>query len=301
MSFTQPQRAARSRALRARHALRLAGMRALFAVLDRSSPQTAARRAIDIWTTLPGNPGRRKDFRPCPGELGEVRTVRGARCVVETWGEGPVVYLVHGWGGWRGQLGAFVGPLRDAGYRVVAVDAPGHGDADPGFMGPGRGTATEMIEAFRGAVDAFGEPDGVVAHSLGTTVAMAALRDGIPARRLVLLSPNPAFAELLDTFSAMLWTGERVKQRLREQLEGITGRAIDDFDVVPAGTDGSMPDALVVHDRDDAETSHAVGAAVAATWPNARLLSTQGLGHYRLLGDAQVVRAAVRHVTGVDE
>lgn len=302
---TSPTRR-RLRRLRIRTAAlaRLLRLRASFLVLRALAPRAAERLALDAWCTLPPGARHRYDARPEPGQVVRLPAPRShGEIVAEVWGDpgDPVVYLVHGWGGWRGQLGAFVGPLRDAGYRVVAVDAPGHGDADPGFMGPGRGTATEMIEAFRGAVDAFGEPDGVVAHSLGTTVAMAALRDGIPARRLVLLSPNPAFAELLDTFSAMLWTGERVKQRLREQLEGITGRAIDDFDVVPAGTDGSMPDALVVHDRDDAETSHAVGAAVAATWPNARLLSTQGLGHYRLLGDAQVVRAAVRHVTGVDE
>ena len=222
--------------------------------------------------------------------------------VAEVWGTGladgaPVVYLVHGWGGWRGQLGAFVRPFVEAGYRVVAVDAPGHGDADAGFMGPHRGTVTEMIEAFEEAVREFGEPAGVVAHSLGTTVAMAALRDGIPADRLVLVAPNPAFAELLDRFASVLWLGDRAKRHLRGALEDITGRPIDDFDVIPAGADGGMPEALVVHDLADKETPHAVGAAVVEAWPNATLLTTSGLGHYRVLADDAVVRAAVDHVT----
>lgn len=290
--------------LRAAGVARLVWLRGSFLVLRTFAPRAAERLALDAWCTLPPGARHRYDARPEPGEIVRLPAPRShGEIVAEVWGDpgDPVVYLVHGWGGWRGQLGAFVGPLREAGYRVVAVDAPGHGDADPGFMGPGRGTATEMIETFHTAVRAFGEPDGVVAHSLGTTVAMAALRDGIRARRLVLLSPNPAFAELLDTFADLLRTGGRVKARLRAQLEGITGRAIDDFDVVPAGADGTMPDALVVHDERDAETSHAVGAAVAATWPNARLLSTQGLGHYRILGDAQVVRAAVGHLVGADD
>lgn len=280
----------------------LAWLRVTFLVLRVVAPRVADRRALDVWCTLPpGARHRRLDARPGPGEVVRLPAERtGGEVVAEVWGDAdaPVVHLVHGWGGWRGQLGAFVGPFVEAGYRVVAVDAPGHGDADAGFMGPHRGTVTEMIEAFEEAVRAFGEPAGVVAHSLGTTVAMAALRDGVPAGRLVLVSPNPPFAELLDRFASVLWLGARAKGHLRGALEEITGRPIDDYDVIPAGADGGMPDALVVHDLADAETPHAVGAAVADAWPNATLLSTRGLGHYRILADAEVVRAAVAHVAG---
>jgi len=277
----------------------LTWLRLTFVVLRVVAPRAADRRALDVWCTLPPGARRRLDARPGPGDVVRLPAERGGGDVVaEVWGDdgAPVVYLVHGWGGWRGQLGAFVGPFLEAGYRVVAVDAPGHGDADAGFMGPHRGTITEMIEAFEEAVRAFGSPAGVVAHSLGTTVAMAALRDGVAADRLVLLAPNPAFATLVDTFASVLRIGERAKGHLRTALEDITGRPIDDFDVVPAGADGTMPDALVVHDLADKETPHAVGAAVAATWPNATLLSTRGLGHYRILTDPEVVRAAVGHV-----
>ncbi len=280
----------------------LVWLRLTFVVLRVVAPRVADRRALDVWCTLPpGARHRRLDARPRPGDVVRLPAPRGGgEVVAEAWGDdgAPVVYLVHGWGGWRGQLGAFVDPFLAAGYRVVAIDAPGHGDADAGFMGPHRGTVTEMIEALEEAVRAFGRPAGVVAHSLGTTVAMAALRDGIPAGRLVLVAPNPAFAELLDRFAAVLWLGDRAKRHLRGALEDITGRPIDDFDVIPAGADGGMPDALVVHDRADRETPHAVGAAVAAAWPNATLLSTDGLGHYRVLADPGVVEAAVAHVVG---
>lgn len=281
----------------------LVWLRATFVVLRAVAPRVADRRALDVWCTLPpGARHRRLDARPRPGDVVRLPAHRGGgEVVAEVWGAGPadgapVVYLVHGWGGWRGQLGAFVDPFLAAGYRVVALDAPGHGDADAGFMGAHRGTVTEMIEALEEAVRTFGEPAGVVAHSLGTTVAMAALRDGVPADRLVLIAPNPAFAELLDRFAAVLWLGDRAKAHLRGELEEITGRPIDDFDVIPAGADGGMPDALVVHDLADRETPHAVGAAVVESWPNATLLTTDGLGHYRVLADPEVVRAAVAHV-----
>lgn len=53
----------------------------------------------------------------------------GRTVVVETWGEGEPVYLLHGWGGWRGQLGAFVAPIVEAGRRAVALDTPSHGES----------------------------------------------------------------------------------------------------------------------------------------------------------------------------
>ena len=64
--------------------------------------------------------------------------------------------------------------------------------------------------------------------------------------------------------------------------------------MAPRGTGG---DDLVVHDRADKETPYAVGAALAAAWPNARLVTTEGLGHQRILSDAEVTAAAVGHIS----
>jgi pimeloyl-ACP methyl ester carboxylesterase len=208
------------------------------------------------------------------------------------------VYLMHGWGGWRGHLGALVGPLVDAGYRVIAVDAPGHGDAEPGFMGPRRGAVTEMIEALEAAGREYGPASAVVGHSLGTMVAARTVRAGLTAERLVLISPNPPFAELLAHFATVLRLNPATTAHLRGALEGITDCSIDEFDLTTMGADGSMPDTLVLHDHDDAESPHAVGAAIAATWPNARLVSSSGLGHYRILRAQRTVTAAVAHITG---
>lgn len=50
------------------------------------------------------------------------------RCVVE--GKGPLVLMIHGWPeswySWRHQIG----PVRDAGYRVVVPDVRGYGGSD---------------------------------------------------------------------------------------------------------------------------------------------------------------------------
>src|SRR5690349_395790 len=53
----------------------------------------------------------------------------GGGLAATAWGEGPPVLLVHGWAGRGTQLGEFVAPLVAAQRRVVALDAPAHGDS----------------------------------------------------------------------------------------------------------------------------------------------------------------------------
>lgn len=285
-----------------RRAAALAGLlwlRGTFAVLQVVAPAAADRKALDVWCTLPPGAHRRHDHRPHPGDVRRLEVSGGRQITVEVWGAGPVVYLMHGWGGWRGQLGALVAPLVEAGHQVVAIDAPGHGDADHGMLGPRRGTVMEMIEALEVAGRELGPAAAVVGHSLGTTVVARAVRGGLRAERLVLLSPNPAFADLLGIFARTLGLNRRTTAHLQGALEDITRQSIDDFDLVPMGADGSMPDTLVIHDTGDREAPHAVGAALVAQWPNARLVTTTGLGHYRILRAPQTVAAAVGHITGV--
>src|SRR6185503_15435757 len=93
---------------------------------------------------------------------------------VQRWGKGPLVILVHGWNGRGSQLGGFVQPLVDAGFQVVAFDAPGHG-------GP-RGASSSLVrfaDAFDAVVDAtrpFFQPlAAVVAHSMGGAAVTYAL------------------------------------------------------------------------------------------------------------------------------
>lgn len=281
---------------RTRAGLTLAATRGQLRVLEALAPAAAERKAIDLWCTLPPG-GRTRDHRPGPGALAHLPAPRGGDVCVEVWGQGPTVYLVHGWGGWRGQLGAFVGPLVDAGYRVVAMDAPGHGDAAPGFMGPGRGTVMEMMEAFEVTGREYGPAAGVVAHSLGTTAAAHVVATSLPTQRLALVAPNYGFEEVVRRFAGVLRLGERTTSTLRRTLEDVAGRALADFDLGPLGVGGAMPDTLVVHDRRDKESPYEVGQAVAAAWPNARLVATSGLGHQRILADPAVVAAVVAHVT----
>jgi len=269
-----------------------------FGVLERVAPLLGARWAERLWFTVPPGGGRRDRLVPS-GRPFRVQ-VHGRTVAGETWGEGlgdrpgegpgdrPVVYLVHGWGGWRGQLDAFVAPLAEAGHRVVAFDALSHGDSDPGPSGPGRSNALELADALTAVAAAHGPAAAVVAHSLGATATAYAMRDGLAVGRAVFVSPMADPLPYTRTFAARLGFGERVRTRLARRIERRVGLPLSAFDVPAMARTMATPPLLLVHDRHDAETGWSDSQAIARAWPGARLVTTTGLGHRRILRDPAV-------------
>jgi pimeloyl-ACP methyl ester carboxylesterase len=258
-----------------------------FGVLERVAPAVGARWAERLWFTVPRAGGRRDRLAP-PGRPFRIQ-VDGRTVAGETWGEGPVVYLVHGWGGWRGQLDAFAAPLAEAGHRVVAFDALGHGDADPGPEGPGRSTVLELADSLAAVVAAYGPAAAVVAHSLGATATAYAMGCGLEVGRAVFVAPMADPLPYTRTFAGRLGFGERTRTRLVRRLERRVGLPLASFDVPAMAGTMATPPLLLVHDRQDGETGWSDSEAIARAWPGARLVGTSGLGHRRILRDPGVV------------
>jgi pimeloyl-ACP methyl ester carboxylesterase len=247
-----------------------------------------------MWMTLPSaGLGVARAALAGPGERGTVR-MDGTRIATESWGQGPVVYLLHGWGGYRGQLGAFVGPLTGAGFRVVAVDAPSHGESGPGRHGPGRSMLAEFSAALRSAVGHYGPGCGVIAHSMGASATAVAALDGLDVQRLVLIAPVTDPVSAIDLWTRMAGVGARIRARMPRRIERRARISLADFDIVARAAEREdLPAALVIHDAADKEVPFGLGVRVAGAWPDARFQGTHGLGHRRILRDAEVIRSAV--------
>lgn len=235
------------------------------------------------------------------GSRGGERVAPGGMVVAEVWGTGPTTtYLLHGWGGRRGQLAALVEPLVAAGQRVVAVDAPGHGESGPGRLGGRRTTLVEFAEALAAVVAVTGPAHAVVAHSAGANAAVLAVRDGLAVDRLVFVAPMADPLPYIGWFAQVTGVGRRTRPRFLRRVEQVAGRAFAEFDqparVAEAG-DRRWPALLVLHDRADREIRHRDGQRLAGGWPGARLVSTEGLGHRRLLAAPEVIDATVAFVT----
>ena len=155
-------------------------VRQAFGLLERFAPAVGARWALELWCTPPAvESSLRMPPGVSPGE--PVEAVWSGHLIAgESWGDGPAVYLVHGWGGCRAHLGVFVKPLVEAGNRVIAFDLPSHNASDPGDLAPGRTTIVECAEAVGAFVRAHGSARAIVAHSLGAKAVALAVARGTP-------------------------------------------------------------------------------------------------------------------------
>jgi pimeloyl-ACP methyl ester carboxylesterase len=260
-------------------------LRFVLALAEREAPGLGARLALRLWLTVPPSAGKPTE-ETVPGR----REVLAGKLVAESWGDGPPVYLMHGWGGRREQFGAFVRPLADAGFRVIVLDAPGHGESGPGALGRGRAYMLDFIGALRTAVARYGDAHAVIGHSFGASAAAVAALDGLAVRRLVLIAPVTNVLSGLDIFSRNAGIGPRVRARMPHQIERVARRPVADFDIAARAAEcDELPEALVIHDGADKEVPFDNGVLVAAAWPGGRLSATEGLGHKRILRDAGVI------------
>jgi pimeloyl-ACP methyl ester carboxylesterase len=272
-------------------------MSILFSVLEKIAPRPGAVLAERLWCAIP------KSARPVAADPGERFTVRvnDTNVVAEAWGQGPAVYLMHGWGGNRRQLDGFVAPLVASGYRVISFDAPSHGESGPGAFGPRRGLLTEFSDTLAATVAVAGPAHGVIGHSLGGAAAALAILDGLPVERAVFISamadPSPYTVE----FAQWLGFGERIRLGFLRRLENRVGRPFSDFDVLSRVRETEvtpLPPLLVVHDRKDREVYYRDAQELEMAWPGADLVTTVGLGHRRILSDPAVIDRVVRVLAG---
>lgn len=108
-----------------------------------------------------------------------------------TQGDGPPVVLVHGLAASLHNWDAQIPALAQAGYRVYAVDLPGHGDS-PMPEEADYYTAENFCQALEDWLEGmnFSQPIALVGHSLGGYLSLCYSLRHLPAvRKLALIDP----------------------------------------------------------------------------------------------------------------
>jgi pimeloyl-ACP methyl ester carboxylesterase len=275
-------------------ALSLATLRGFFALSSRFAPRAAAPLARRLFCTPRGRrrgPARLPALPPSEPITLRYRaeTLRG-----HAWGTGwqrPRVLLAHGWAGHGLQLASFVGPLVEAGFEVMAVDQPAHGASS------GRtATLPDFARVIRLAAESFGPLHGVVAHSLGGAAAAFALSRWVDATRAVLIAAPSDPGREVERFARFLWIPERVRAEMQRALEAAEGVGLAELHAAAVAPHVRVP-ALLVHDLSDRVVPYRAVNDYAAAWRGARVLTTEGLGHHRVLGDPAVIAEVVRFLS----
>lgn len=276
---------------------KLRAMRVGLGALAAVSPSLAARTIGRLWFSPPKR-ALSVDERAqlASGDRVPV-TLDGRHVAAWSFGEGPIVMLVHGWGGRAGQMLPFVAPLVESGARVVVLDALGHGESSPSALGRRQASFLDVARCMEAVSEKVGMPEAIVAHSGGAIASTIALQRGTLApSRLALLAPMTRPVLYAKRFDAMLHLSPELGQRWRDHAETRVGFAWADLDLTTAAARFPVPKALIVHDRRDKEVPFAEGEALADAWLEADFVATSGLGHQRILRDAAVVRRVVDFV-----
>ncbi len=257
------------------------GLRAL----DATAPSVAARFGERLFLTPPRHPAPRREREALRGGHPFDVPFAGGRLRGWRFGRHPRVLFLHGWGGRGGQLLSLAGPLREAGIPFATFDAPAHG-----FSSGRTASVPVFAAALRAVADHLGGVRAVVGHSMGGASTAVAVGNGLRLDAAVFIGTPRNPAAFFREFAGALAMRPSLAEAVRARIEGRLGMRLEEFDITRLAPTTPLP-LLVVHDAQDKEVPWENGETIARQWPGARLLTTQGLGHKRVLHAAEVAEA----------
>lgn len=230
------------------------------------------RLAWRAWFTPPPVGGRTaaQDVKATAG----LKTVNPAGYAGFEIGEGPLVLALHGWGGRAAQMAPVSRRLAAAGFRVVAVNLPGHGGGEPTDV-------KQAAAALSAVVDELGEPEALISHSFANVVMRVA---GLTAPVVVLVAPLMRVSHAVEVFADRLGLFPWVRRSLHRRLQAWDPElwsVIDGLD--PRQHPGAR--LLVIHDPDDPSTPFAASAELAARRPGTEIVAMSDAGHGGILSE----------------
>ncbi|MBD2534579.1 alpha/beta hydrolase [Nostoc flagelliforme FACHB-838] len=252
------------------------------------------KQALDLFFT----PGRKTITKDEQDLLDSAKALKIPYGEIElaaySWGTGPVVVLVHGWGQRGINLGAFIAPLVQHGFCVITFDGPAHGES------PGAQThVVDFGQAVRAVIKYMEPVYGIISHSFGaaSTMMMLAWEPDVTVEKLVLIGTPSDLVDVIGRFAVFTRLSEQVVQKMHQWVEFRDGKPIEAFSVRAVAPFVKIP-TLVIHDRRDREIPFSDAQAITAGWSQATLIATEGLGHRRILRDTSVVEQIMGFLNG---
>jgi pimeloyl-ACP methyl ester carboxylesterase len=261
-----------------------------FRFLSAVAPNLAGRIAANRFLT----PRSRPISKSAHSILSQARHMRirhGSReLAAYLWSaDGPTILLVHGWESNAGSMRAFVRPLLNRGFRVIAFDAPAHGASS------GRQTnIMDMGGAIRTIINKLGPVHGIVAHSFGAaaTLFLLSREPDIHVNRVVSVGAPSKLIDIIRVWTSFLSLPEPIVTQMRRRLVDRVGLPIDAYAVETAVSRLTMP-GLIIHDKNDTIVPFTNAEAIQRHWQSASLIATNGLDHRGALQNRDTIQKIV--------
>ncbi len=202
-----------------------------------------------------------------------------------SWGSGDrTVLLIHGWESHLGRMTPLVMPLVQAGFRVVALNSPGHGQS-PQLLT----NIYDVGEALRSAVEQLGSVYAIVANSFGAAAAMTMLARNVDIQpeKVVLISPMGHIQQHIDLFNLLVGIDGKLRDNMRRVLQGKLPLPLECFDVAEAASRVKSA-GLIIHDQHDPVIPLHSSQRIADQWGDVDFLTTSFCEHKGVLSNPSV-------------
>jgi esterase/lipase len=271
-------------------ALRLT--RRMFQILTPIMPGIMDRYAYNLWITPTRVHPPDREFPYMEQAEASYIIANGLKIRVWSWGKGPTVLFIHGWGGRGTQISCYIDDLLKAGFQVMSLDLPAHGQSD--------GKQTNAFDVTQAVTEVFKKIDNlhtVITHSFGGIIFGYFYNTQMPIKKIVMLCPPSTLHTAFNQFSNALHLPHSVQEHVIQKLKKNFGEDVfEKLSLVNNIQKASQP-VLVVHDKQDEIVPYQEGEIVANAAKYGTFYLSHDLGHRKVLYDKSIVEKVVQFIS----
>jgi pimeloyl-ACP methyl ester carboxylesterase len=239
------------------------------------SPSLGAKLALKLFCT-PQN-GKVKPYQVNFLSKAEQLTITHETHAIQTYrwaGNGSRVLMLHGWETNTYRWRKTIKLLWEAGFEVIAMDAPAHGSSSGK-----RFDAYQYSKTIDVVCKRF-KPAHIVAHSIGGFTALYYLSHvGNPLiKSVVSLGAPDRLVDLTQFFCRLLGFSQRLMQAYDKEFTRYFPLPQQYYNASDFVKKLTIP-GLVIHDENDELNKFSDGVSIHRNWENAEFIPTKGLGH----------------------
>lgn len=262
------------------------------------NPEKAAKKSFRLFQKV-----RKKDIREREEHffaLSRSFKVHAAKEPVDCFElgnpSGELVIVVHGWDSNAGSMSMIAHALAKENKRVISFNLPGHAFS--------KSSSTNLIEckdAFLAVIEFLNpkDPFSVVAHSFGSAVSTYALsKTNYAVDKLILLTNPNKIETIFKEFKSIIGLGNRAYSKLLKMSNERLGESLNNLSVQENLKKINYQSLLLIHDRHDKVLPYKHSVEINNEIENAKLITLEHVGHYKMLWNAEVINRTVGFMNG---
>lgn len=285
------------------HPLQIRLIRLYFNVVNRFFPTLGVSSAHKLFHYPVNSKRKNRNALPLPSpELFNIPLYAGVTLQGYRWGDNalPKVLLVHGWSTTAQSMTHFTDALLKNNFQVISYDALRHGESKSNAQNKKVfGDLASWADSVRATVTHIGEVECIVAHSFGGAAVTVASKLGLETKKLALIATIHDIGAVVDDFSKRLGISTEIIERMRNYTWNHNKSNFEKYgkdwqDIL--NSTFHVP-TLIQHDKDDREIPVKHSELLCKKWTWAKLITTEGLGHRKILDDSTVSNNLLQFIT----